>query len=90
MAASDEAVIEIRNTADATRAGNLYVREDETLTYLKGQFARLGADINQHTLVNQLRDHHMIIICNEGSWMLDTDTGATPPIPNQRRPNQLI
>jgi hypothetical protein len=28
-AASDEAVIEIHNTPDATRPGNLYVREDE-------------------------------------------------------------
>lgn len=74
--------------ADMTRPGNLYVREDETLTYLNGQFARLGADINQHTLVNQLRDQHMIIICSEGSWMLDAS--ATPPIPAQRWSDQLF
>lgn len=34
--------------ADTTRPGNLYVREDEILAYLNGQFARLGADRRSH------------------------------------------
>ena len=42
---------------DPTRPTNLYVREDETLTCLSGQLARHGADLDQHSLVNQLRDH---------------------------------
>ncbi|WP_080640544.1 recombinase family protein [Salinispora arenicola] len=76
--------------ADATRPGNLYAREDKTMAYLSGQFARLGADLNQHNLVKQLRDHGMTIICDGGGWTLGTMTHATPQIPSQRRPDQLF
>ncbi|WP_435823612.1 recombinase family protein [Micromonospora haikouensis] len=76
--------------ADATRPGNLYVREDETLVYLSGQLACLGADLNQHNLVKQLRDHGMTIICGVDGWMLGTVADATPQIPTQRRPDRLF
>jgi hypothetical protein len=76
--------------ADATRPRNLYVREDETLTYLSGQFAHLGADLNQHTLVKQLRDHGMTITYDGDGWTLSTKADATPQLPSQRRPYQLF
>ncbi|MFC7550996.1 recombinase family protein [Plantactinospora sp. GCM10030261] len=76
--------------ADTARPGNLYVREDETLAYLNGQFARLGADLNQHSLIKQLRDHGMMIICDDDSWILGPEADATPQIPSQRRPDQLF
>jgi site-specific DNA recombinase len=76
--------------ADATRRGNLYVREDETLVYLSAQFARLSADLNQHSLVKQLRDHGMMIICDGGGWMFGTEADTTPQIPSQKQPDQLF
>jgi len=76
--------------ADAARPGNLYVREDETLAYLHGQFAHLGADLNRHSLVKQLREQRMTIIYNGDGWILGTDADPAPPIPSQRRQDQLF
>jgi hypothetical protein len=76
--------------ADITRPGNLYVREDETLAYLHGQFARLGAHLNQRSLIKQLREQRMTIICNGSEWMLGSDADPAPQIPSQRRPDQLF
>lgn len=56
------------------------MREDETLAYLNGQFARLGADLNLRSLVQQLRDNSMIIMCG-GGRILGTKADATPAIP---------
>jgi site-specific DNA recombinase len=74
------------------RPGNLYVREDETLAYLSGQLARLGADLNQHSLIEQLREQRMTIICDVGGWLLGTEVEHAPTskVPGQRRPEQLF
>lgn len=78
--------------ADATQPGNLYVREDETMVYLSGQFARLGADLNQRSLIKELRDHGVTIICDVGGWLLGTEAvhASTSKVPAQRRPDQLF
>ncbi|MEU8001085.1 zinc ribbon domain-containing protein [Catellatospora sp. NPDC049111] len=80
--------------ADLTRLGNLYVREDETLAYLSAQLARLGADLNQHSLVRQLREQRMTIICDGHDWILSTEVEnlrvPSAKIPDQRRPDRLF
>jgi DNA invertase Pin-like site-specific DNA recombinase len=80
--------------ADATRPGNLYVREDETLVYLNAQLASLGADLNQHTLVNQLREQRMMITCDGHDWIFSTEAEnlqvPSAKVPDQRRPDQLF
>jgi hypothetical protein len=59
---------------------------------LNGQFARLGADLNRHSLVNQLREQRMTIICDERGWILSTEAenrhAPSAKVPAQRRPDQ--